>query len=565
MKKKLLSLLLAVSLCMGIQTTVMAAENAFQTEDSVLPESRYSSMWVGDRIQINTDSFTYEVTEGSENVKLDLTNDTLEFVKEGTTKIAVASNDGTDTTETYTFTITPAEEAYVEYEIPQSVKVGYTVGNSVLHVGDSKNAYVYYNCLFGSRYGNMYSMSDLHSYGYINGGWVDPFFPDTETRQVTGYWAMAFTRPGTTYIKIDGIEPYAITIEEPVISTNLPKRVQVGSSMQMTTSLDNTMLEDKEISEIRNRGLYDLEAAIGYQPTVEIVSGADLVKRENGDYSNILSTSEDITFTGEGTVTFKVTYDMLPFEKVQSGENVYVNDEVYYSPEATFSVDVVSELPSASITDKTEDSVTVDASGLDADKICAENNVNTSNNDVDIVISQTDAAKEDIAKIEQMSNKENYSVQNTYEILMTLFADGNKVSDITENFGTLKLRLFAGKSYAGQNVRVYQLHNGTEIITHDDLKVDENGFVDITVDKLSTFAVAVKNDKTEELPANPITENNSTNGNTTISTKTESSDKSDIPQTGDIDNLFVWVILIAGSLGAALVVLIKKYLTKTNL
>ena len=116
---------------------------------------------------------------------------------------------------------------------------------------------------------------------------------------------MAFTRPGTTRIEIEGNEPYEITIEEPVINTNLPKRIQTGTKMQMTTSLGNTMLEDKKIDEISNRGIYDTKAAIGYQPKVEILSGADLVKRENGDYSNILSSREDITFTGEGTVTLK--------------------------------------------------------------------------------------------------------------------------------------------------------------------------------------------------------------------------------------------------------------------
>lgn len=44
---------------------------------------------------------------------------------------------------------------------------------------------------------------------------------------------MAFTRPGTTRIEIEGNEPYEITIEEPVINTNLPKRIQTGTKMQM--------------------------------------------------------------------------------------------------------------------------------------------------------------------------------------------------------------------------------------------------------------------------------------------------------------------------------------------
>ena len=251
---------------------------------------------------------------------------------------------------------------------------------------------------------------------------------------------MAFTRPGTTYIEIEGIEgdePYAITVEEPVISTNLPKRVQTGTKMQMTTSLDNTELKNKKIAEIQNRDIYDMEAALGYQPTVEIVSGAELVERENGDFSNILSSSEDITFTGEGTVTFKVTYEMLPFKEVESGESVAVLDEVYYSPEETFTVEVTSELTAdAEIIDRTGDGITTDTSGLDIDSIYENNDLNPAENDVEIVVSQEEASQEDSARLEQAASENGYSVKNVYEILMSVFADGSKVAELTDNFGS---------------------------------------------------------------------------------------------------------------------------------
>ena len=135
--------MLAVSLCMGMSTTAMAAEGAFHTDESIsLSESRYSDMWVGDCIQLNAESFTYEITEGAENVEMNLTDETLKFINAGTTKIAVKANDDENSLETYTFTISPAEEAYVVYEIPQTIKVGYTVGDTVNMVGDSENAYV---------------------------------------------------------------------------------------------------------------------------------------------------------------------------------------------------------------------------------------------------------------------------------------------------------------------------------------------------------------------------------------------------------------------------------------
>lgn len=41
---------------------------------------------------------------------------------------------------------------------------------------------------------------------------------------------------------------------------------------------------------------------------------------------------------------------------------------------------------------------------------------------------------------------------------------------------------------------------GTEIIPHDGLEVNEDGIVAITVDKLSTIAVAVEETTTYEVP-----------------------------------------------------------------
>lgn len=96
MKKKLISFMLAVSLCMGMSTTVKASESAFQTEDFALPESRYSEMWVGDHIFLNMAFFDYEITEGTENVEMNLANGTLDFVQAGTTAIAVTAKDGGD-------------------------------------------------------------------------------------------------------------------------------------------------------------------------------------------------------------------------------------------------------------------------------------------------------------------------------------------------------------------------------------------------------------------------------------------------------------------------------------
>lgn len=75
---------------------------------------------------------------------------------------------------------------------------------------------------------------------------------------------------------------------------------------------------------------------------------------------------------------------------------------------------------------------------------------------------------------------------------MSLLSDGQKITDITDNFGRIKLSFKVNASFAGQNAIVYQLHNNSQVIVHDGLIVNTDGTVTITVDKLSTFAVAVK-------------------------------------------------------------------------
>lgn len=567
MKKKLVSAVLAVTLSMGMSMTAAAAEDVFGTYNGYLKESNYSSMWIGDSVYLSS-QYDYEIVSGNENVELDLTNGTLKFVDAGTTQIKVTPVEDTGEPEICTFISTPAEEAYVEYQIPESIKVGFTVGNTTVARGDVENAYIYHNCLFGQPYGSMSSMNGLFDYGYVSQGWVDLFFAYLENRETEGYWTMTFTRPGTAYIEIENqdVEPYAITIEEPVITTNLPKRVQTGTKMQMTTFLDNTELKDKKIEDIRNRDIYDTKAALGYQPSVEIIEGEELVERANGDYSNILSSSEDITFIGEGTVTFQITYEMLPFEQVSDGENVSALDEVYYSPEATFTVEVTPDLTSSvEVTDETDDGVTMDTSGLDLESICNDNEVDLTNNDVEILVSQEEVAEENSARLEQAAAENGYAVKTLNEIQMSLLTDGNKIADITDNFGSLKLNLYVGEEYAGQKAAVYQLHNGTEVITHDGLEVNEDGTVSITVDKLSTFAVAVEETKTNEAPETSVPDTSTNSG--TPST----SDASDVQnmnspsksvQTGDTANLSLWMLLCLGSVAAITVLLKGKLFNK---
>ena len=109
--------------------------------------------------------------------------------------------------------------------------------------------------------------------------------------------------------------------------------------------------------------------------------------------------------------------------------------------------------------------------------------------------------------------------------------------------------LYVGEDYAGQEAVVYQLHNGTEIITHDGLKVNEDGTVTITVDKLSTFAVAVADAETGS-------------NMTPVSTGTNTSSTIQSVQTGDTARPFLWMVLCIGSVGAITVLTKRKYSEK---
>ena len=114
-------------------------------------------------------------------------------------------------------------------------------------------------------------------------------------------------------------EPYAFTVEEPVITSNAPASIKTGSTVDFTTALTNTALENESLTDIDNPDDWIIDDdyfhyekdpyAIIYRPSVTIIEGADLVTQSNKDYTNTLKTSENLTFTKSGTVKLKVTYE----------------------------------------------------------------------------------------------------------------------------------------------------------------------------------------------------------------------------------------------------------------
>lgn len=163
--------------------------------------------------------------------------------------------------------------------------------------------------------------------------------------------------------------PIIFTIEEPVIKTNLPESVKVNDSIKLTTKLTNVNLENKDVAYYLNENNYYINDDNGpqgktliddeyhhydeaaYQPSVEILEGADIVSQSNQDYSNTLKSSETLTFTGTGTVKLKVKYTQFvtagsqaKYEHIFDDNGEWLRSEFIgydtYSPEKIITIQV---------------------------------------------------------------------------------------------------------------------------------------------------------------------------------------------------------------------------------
>ena len=202
------------------------------------------------------------------------------------------------------------------------------------------------------------------------------------------------------------------------------------------------------------------------------------------------------------------------------------------------------------VNDQTKEEVAVDTSSMDIDSICKDNNISPDN--AEIVVSQETPSKENSDKLAGEATSKGLKVTATYEILLKLFSQGNEIAQITENFGNVTLTLQAGKDYAGHKAVIFQLHNG-QVIEHDGLTVKADGTVSITVDKFSTFAVAVSEEKdtTIEKPGQtPGTTNPPTANPKPVSTdnKNKTTGAGSV-KTGDETNIVYWMVICVIAIG----------------
>ena len=282
--------------------------------------------------------------------------------------------------------------------------------------------------------------------------------------------------------------------------------------------------------------------------TVKSVNGVwtlDMASIVGKDYvDRVTLITEGTQMSKDGVVTF------------QGGE---VPKELVYNfdtknPAETTLMEVTVNL--SGVNDQTKEEVSVDTSGMDIDSICKDNNVSPDN--AEVVVSQETPSKENSDKLAGEADSKGLKVTATYEILLKLFSEGNEIAEITENFGSVTLTLQAGKDYAGRKAVIFQLHNG-QVIEHDGLTVKADGTVSITVDKFSTFAVAVSEEKdsTIEKPGQtPGTANPPVVSPKPVSTdnKPKTTGAGSV-KTGDGTDIVFWMVIsvialgVCGSLG----------------
>lgn len=246
-----------------------------------------------------------------------------------------------------------------EYSIPQSVKIGYEMSDGP------------FNCDMEFLIGKNLPTDKI--VGYESNVWMfsyglhcgdTSYYPvGDDGTVVRAIFYSVFYKPGEMYVqpcyadefggpKTEEIgEPYIVTIEEPIIVHNMPESVDLGMSHTFTTQLTNTELVNKKVADfpyIEKDDFYSdyydagdsLLHEIVYRPVIEVVEGANLVSRSNQDYTNTLNSSENITFTGEGTVKIKIKYEQLnTIPCCVSGRDN--KEDYFYSPEKIITVNVV--------------------------------------------------------------------------------------------------------------------------------------------------------------------------------------------------------------------------------
>nr|WP_243164386.1 NPXTG-anchored protein [Bittarella massiliensis (ex Durand et al. 2017)] len=383
-KGRWLAALLSVSLVFSAAVPTAWAASSDRTVqissgdlDGPDPDGPTDGFWVGDRVTVTVaieDSQEISerpVLESSDNIVLAAQDQvfsaggryrleetiTVDFKAAGTNSyFRIVADKGLATEKVYEKTglnvTAPAGEPTVEYTIPSHLKIGQApVSDSKFEIAKIQNTpYTYqvygYNADEIAQTG---IFSYHHDWGGGSGKGHTSYILESITRTL---------RPGTAVFqaKTPGGDklgaPYTVTVEEPVIETNAPQKIKLGSVFHFTTKLENTVLSNEKVEDAKKKSAYADDDFVGshplaFAPKVEILEGAELVTRSGGDYSNTLSSSETWSFTGLGTVKLKVQYATVLPQNIPEHCDCYSNP---YTAEKIIEIEVTKETPITTVT-----------------------------------------------------------------------------------------------------------------------------------------------------------------------------------------------------------------------
>lgn len=387
-KGRWLAALLSVSLVFSAAVPTAWAASSDRTVqissgdlDGPDPDGPTDGFWVGDRVTVTVaieDSQEISerpVLESSDNIVLAAQDQvfsaggryrleetiTVDFKAAGANSyFRIVADKGLATEKVYEKTglnvTAPAGEPTVEYTIPKHLKLGQAFVSNLsdkhlFEVAKIKNTPYVYG--FYEYNADEVAQTGMFAYHHDWGG--------CNAKGHTSYILESFTRtlrPGTVVFQAktpggDKLgEPYTVTVEEPIIETNAPQKIKVGSTFALTTALKNTALSNEKVDDAKKKEAYSSDNILGshplaFAPKVEILEGAELVTRSSGDYSNTLSSSETWSFTGLGTVKLKVQYATILPQNIPEHCDCYSNP---YTAEKIIEIEVTKETPITTVT-----------------------------------------------------------------------------------------------------------------------------------------------------------------------------------------------------------------------
>lgn len=327
-----------------------------------IPETEFAKVQVGDLFSIGfARSIKMQVVEGHMSAKLEEEiwsgSQLCRFTQAGMVTLSAewqAHDSEKRYQKLFRFIVSDrVGDVKTTYLIKNTFKIGEPLSDEPAVV---KKVVRFENCLYGSELSGLYGISqktleDLGNWFIIPdwGGAFSEYQNRTSFGLMPGYAAY---QPGIFEIAaVSGEQvigaPHNVEIEEAEVEVSVPKQVVAGDKIQISSRLGNTACKNLPVADIKTDLFIQepgLEYDLGFQPTLEILEGEQLIQRENGDYSHTLESSEELTFTGSGKVRMKLSYKMInPYE---NGDGREFHP---YNPEKIIEINVIEPVPIESV------------------------------------------------------------------------------------------------------------------------------------------------------------------------------------------------------------------------